>query len=486
MITIKVAEPQQIELADGYENILFARGYLLTKEPSPLPVAHWARLDFGGMHLAYDPRVGISTAESESGAVALLGHAIHVREDTSDLRVIVARLHDALAVSRQSFLNELDKLSGRYVVLDSGREGTWIQSDAVALRSVFWDESNRAVSSHQNLLGEIGGLAPSIFGSKTWKRANKSFSYPGNKSHWDGVKFLSANHQLNLETFQASRIPMEAPEPTGLAEVADDTLQMMRVQLKHLLEYESPLVSLTAGQDSRTTLAALRPNKNDFQYFTYALNYSRRLRAVKMDANDSVRIAQDMGLERHSLMNIEGPLQDVLLNDVMQRNSPRSSNRNVAAMYLTEFPQAQMHIRSSFNEVGIAAYRTKYAPSEVTPEVLSDILTYGTGYSQDTVAATAEYMDESGILNVAGYDPLDLYYWEVRMGSWLGNISHESDIAFDTHILINSREMVRTILSAPVAERAIGNVYHRLIEIAWPELYKIPVNSVMQKFPDPQ
>lgn len=483
MITIKFAEPQRIEVADGYESLLFARGYLLSMEPSPLPVAHWARLNFRGMHLAYDPRVGISTAESESYAVALLGHAIHVREDTSDLRIIVARLHDALAVSRKSFLDELDKLSGRYVVLESGREGTWIQSDAVALRSIFWNESNRSVSSHQNLLGEIGGLATSIFGSKTWKRANKSFSYPGNKSHWDGVKFLNANHQLNLETFQASRVPMKAPEPTSLDDVASDTLQMMRMQLKHLLKYENPLVSLTAGQDSRTTLAALRPNKNDFQYFTYALNYSRRLRAVKMDAGDSARIARDMGLKQHIIMNIEGPLQDAPLNEIMQRNSPRSSNRNVAARYLKEFPQSQMHIRSSFNEVGIATYRAKYAPSEVNPEVLSNILTYGTGYSQDTVAATAEYMDESGILNVDGYDPLDLYYWEVRMGSWLGNISHESDIAFDTHILINSREMVRTILSAPLAERAKGNVYHRLIEIAWPELYSIPVNSVMQNFP---
>ncbi|MGP9607491.1 hypothetical protein [Glutamicibacter sp. AOP33-2CA-4] len=487
MLRIEYTEPAKVPTSGKYEHLLFARGYLLTDQPHKLPVPHWSQTTVAGKFLSYDTRIGLAHAEDENVSVTLLGHAIHIRDDTADMESIVSKLYKALLISRSSYLSELDYLSGRYAVIDSGPEGTWIQSDAVALRSIYWHKGMRTVSSHQNLVAEaVGGLSESVFASPKWKKTNKAFSYPGSETHWEGVNFLNANHELDLSSYEASRIEMPAPRDLTLDEAVSEVLAMMRLQLKHLLRYNTPVVSLTAGQDSRTTLAVLRPNKNDFSYFTYALNYSRRQRAVKLDSNDSVRIAREMGLERHLLMNIEGPLEDHALNKVMQRNSPRSSNRNVAARYLAEFTNDSMHIRSSFNEVGIAAYRTKYAPAEITAAMLSDILTFGTGYTSETLEATQRYIDSSNLLNIRGYDPLDLYYWELRMGSWLGNISHESDIAIDTHILINSRFLVRTILSAPLEDRAKGNVYHRLIQMTWPELYKVPVNSVIQKFPASQ
>ena len=170
-----------------------------------------------------------------------------------------------------------------------------------------------------------------------------------------------------------------------------------------------------------------------------------------------------MSLKRHKVLDIHGPLEDKQLGKIFQRNSPRASNRNVAARYRDEFSHSEIHVRSSFNEVGSAVYRAKYNPSQVDPKLLSDILTFETGYTAETLAATEEYVDSTNMLNISGYDPLDLYYWELRMGSWLGNISQESDIAFDTHILINSREIVRTLLSAPLSDRVLMNTYHELI-----------------------
>ncbi|MGJ3404932.1 hypothetical protein [Glutamicibacter sp. Je.9.36] len=485
MINTEFRNAQIVGPQKDYSHLVFARGYLITDNEQALPSPHWERFEINGLHLAYDPRIQLAHATNGKCSITLLGHAIDLVQDTSNTTQIVKSLLENLNESRSDYFKELENLSGRYIIIDSGPKGTWIQSDAVALRSIYWNAESRIIASHQNLVAETaGGLAVSVFGSAKWRSSNKAFSYPGNESHWEGVKFLNANHQLNIETFEYSRIPMSAPEPASLNEVAQRVLKMMRVQLKHLLKYPNPVVSLTAGQDSRTTLAALRPVKNSFHYFTYALNYSRRLRAVKLDANDSVRIAKEMGLEHHHLMNIEGPLENEKLARVLSRNSPKASNRNVAERYLIELENDTMHIRSSFNEVAIAAYRTKYAPSVVTPEVLSDILTFETGYTIETLRATSSYMETTGILEVPGYDPLDLYYWELRMGSWLGNISHESDIAFDTHILINSRSIIRTLLSAPAKERGKGNIYHRIIQIAWPELYSIPVNSVLQEFPE--
>lgn len=487
MITIETHEPADMNSRGSSDSSLFARGCLLAERPIAVPVDGWIQKRLAGKYLYYDPRIGLAQARSGDLSVTLLGHAIDIQHDTSKPEPVVRYLLNALAHSRTAFMEALSWLSGRYWVVDSGPEGTWVQTDAVALRSLYWSPEHRLVSSHQNLIAETaGGLEPSLFGRPEWRKGNRAFSYPGNECHWNGVKFLTANHELNLTSFKFRRVEMRPPELRSTQSVARRVLELTRTQLPHLLQYANPLVSLTAGQDSRTTLAILRPHANRFTYFTYALLYSRRRRAVEIDRRDSMALSEKMSLKRHKVLDIHGPLEDKQLGKIFQRNSPRASNRNVAARYRDEFSHSEIHVRSSFNEVGSAVYRAKYNPSQVDPKLLSDILTFETGYTAETLAATEEYVDSTNMLNISGYDPLDLYYWELRMGSWLGNISQESDIAFDTHILINSREIVRTLLSAPLSDRVLMNTYHELIHKSWPDLYSIPVNGKPQSFPGPQ
>ena len=104
-----------------------------------------------------------------------------------------------------------------------------------------------------------------------------------------------------------------------------------------------------------------------------------------------------------------------------------------------------------------------------------------TGHKSDDPAlreAFDDYMRATGFGRAQRrYDPADLFYWEHRSGMWLNAHLTESDIAFDTFILVNSRRVYRLLLSAPLRDRINGTVFLELIRRAWPEVLDVPVNG---------
>lgn len=443
------------------------------------PSSSWRKTELSGWALFTHPALHVAREAADGGVeLTLVGHAIHLEEQSDDLDLIVRLLLQKRLISRQAYLDELEELSGRYVVIDSDGCKTWIQSDAAALRNVYYHPTRRVLASHMNLVAEVlGGLPVSRYGSAEWRRRNRSFSTPGSETHWEGVKFLNANLELRLEDFQVRRVAMRPPYELTVEASADEVLDLTRLQLPFLTANDRPVVSLTAGQDSRTTLAILRPRRSEFHYFTYALHYAPRKRAVRQDLTTSQRLAEEMQLGAHTVFHLHGPLEPGMLRGVLERNHVRASGRNLVPKYLYDLPPTRMHIRSSFNEIAVATFRNQFGMGEATPELLAEILTYKEGYTSDTLVATSNYVESTRLRAVPGYDPLDLYYWELRMGSWLGTITAESDLAFDTHILINSRRIIRTLLAPPLEDRLSARVYRRIVGKAWPELYSIPVNG---------
>ncbi|MEL0525966.1 hypothetical protein, partial [Neisseria gonorrhoeae] len=76
-----------------------------------------------------------------------------------------------------------------------------------------------------------------------------------------------------------------------------------------------------------------------------------------------------------------------------------------------------------------------------------------------------EYLD-----NLHGVHLRDLYYWEIRMGRWASEIHNETDLAFETCVMINSRSLLEITLSFPVEDRRTGYFFAELINDAAPLL----------------
>ncbi|WP_199035941.1 hypothetical protein [Glycomyces salinus] len=96
----------------------------------------------------------------------------------------------------------------------------------------------------------------------------------------------------------------------------------------------------------------------------------------------------------------------------------------------------------------------------------------------ELTGAFAEYIETTEFDRAQElYDPVDLFYWEHRSGTWLNAHLTESDIAFDTFILVNSRHVYRLLLSAPLADRIGADVFLALARRTWPEVLEVPVNG---------
>ncbi|QAY60613.1 hypothetical protein ET475_11850 [Microbacterium protaetiae] len=466
---------------EDLEHLLFARGYLLSRAPRPAPADHWLTHKVGGWYLSRDPRLGASFIERDGRSLLLVGSVMDLRSQVSGAQV-VAGLLKAWETARSDLDEALEWLAGRYVILGQSAEGDFFQTDATGMLSASYSAEHRMIASHQNLLAETaGGLEYSPFGEPDWLRQNHAYTFPGMYTRFAGVYMVPANTEVNVRDFTIRRVGPFPSRPGQPRAVASSVLHLMRRQHPFLSRSGGgPLVSLTAGLDSRITTAALRELVPETLFFTYKRH--RDPKSVSdYDLQIATRLAAHLGLNHRGYSVI--PLtKSAPLEALLERSTFVTHGRSVAASYLRELPPDRLHVRSNLYEIARGFFRNR-EHLEVTADLFARLLTSDIAPPRSVIEAFEEMAEATGILEVDGYEPLDLFYWEHRMVSWFNKVLLESDIAHDTHILVNSRVILRMLLSVPLTDRRAGRVFDHIVEIAWPEAYDLPVNGKLRTLP---
>jgi hypothetical protein len=70
----------------------------------------------------------------------------------------------------------------------------------------------------------------------------------------------------------------------------------------------------------------------------------------------------------------------------------------------------------------------------------------------------------------------DLYFVEHRMGAWHSGIVAESDVAFDTIVAFNSRNIIRRLMGVPQQTRLNSESLRERLKKLLPEIAQIPIN----------
>lgn len=463
----------EIPRREDFEHLLFARGYLLGPKPMPSPAPHWRSKQVGSWYLSWDPRLAASFVERDDRTLLLLGNAINLRRRTNGSAVALEVL-EAWSRSRRELDDALEWLAGRYVVLGQGPDGHFFQTDATGMLSASYSAKHRVIASHQNLVAEALGGLPS---------SHLKDPLPGLSTRFADVRLLTANTELDPRDFSVRRVgPRPITAVRDPREVAVEVLDLMKRQFSFLhRDGGGPMVSLTAGLDSRITLAAMHDLAAESLYFTYEKRFNGVADDSAVDHRVAAQLAGQLNLKHHSYtlhtMDIDAQLRDVL-----RRNTTHTHNRAIAASYLHELPVDRLHVRSNLYEIARGYYRNKERPS-IDAHVFARILTASVNPPQRIVDEFEEMVSVTGILDVDGYDPLDLFYWEHRMSNWFHKVLLESDIAHDTHILVNSRAILRLMLSVPASDRRSALVFDHLVGLAWPAAYKLPINGVARQLP---
>jgi hypothetical protein len=463
------------------EEIVFCRGFALWKaRPCTVPGTYRALHLPSGHVFAHDNIVEASLASAPDGPwVLIAGTAIDVDTGEMQIAAISRRLLTALRISEETFFDRLDVLSGRFVIVYSTVGSIRVLHDACGTRSVFHSAgSEPIVASHHNLIANALTAAPSEI---EIAKLPYKFGYPGRGTPADGVFMLMPNCLLDLLTGKIHRYFPRGPvaKSSDVGDVVQRVVADVSRQLCAVPEkYSKVTASLTAGKDSRFTLATARPFKKAMEYFTYRRpGYPHD----EMDASVAQRIAKQLKL-RHHLIQVPCSLADseefLHFDRLIATNTYYSHLREVAYLYWKRYStESTLHLRSNLAEIGRAFYRKLGMRRPLTSSTDMTKLFHGALSGEAPAeAAFADFFEVTDFGSIYDYDPYDMFYWEHRMGTWHALVLIESDPAFETHIVFNARRILQAMLSLPLEERLRASVFSQVIQTCWPALSKFPFN----------
>ena len=474
------------DLDDPESGDLFARGFLLVTDERTLRFVpgHFRREDTGLGTLYRDPRLRLARGEAGAAEVLLLGIAADARSGEADQDVLAKGLAKALKRNREAFFEELDWLGGRYVVVARKRPSAPVRlmADATGMRAVFHAPGEPGVAgSHAALVA--ANVADD--GAELGRRLPNKFGFPGLATPWRDVDFLSANTWLEVASGKVKRFyPREAFEERSVEDAGRELVRLARNMARGFHGIAPVVFSLTAGLDSRLSLAIQRDLVGEARTFTYFRKMSQDTDAA--DLAISGDIAERFGLRWEVLRPREFEA-DTRLGRIIALNAPYSHVPKLAQIYRRHWGTDEvLHLRSNVSEIGRLFYwRGREQPNSKDPDdlmrpffkVLSRHRLPGEKAVERARREFQRQFRRTGItkaLDTIHY--LDLMYWEHRMVSWHSQVVAESDVAFESVSLYNCRKVLEILLSQPFAVRREAGVYHAAIREAWPELLDWPIN----------
>lgn len=474
------------------EEIAYCRGFAMWKDrPCQVPSTYQTLQLPSGHIFAHDQVVETSLATTPDGNWMLLsGGAVDVASGEARPSQLVRKLLAALAVSEEAFFDGLDLLSGRFVIAYCLGGKVRVLHDACGTRSVFHSIGPEPiVASHFKLVADALGAGPSAIAVAGLPHR---YGYPGRGSPAEGVVMLTPNCLLDLTAGLVRRYFPRGPVPRlNVADVPHRLIADVRRQLRAVVDkYPRVTASLTAGRDSRFTLATSFPFKRSIEYFTYRMS---GYEPHEMDARVAQDIAKRLKL-RHHLIDVPKSLANsaefIEFNRAMNLNTYYHHGRAIAYLYWKIFSgRPTVHLRSNLAEIGRAFYRKSGRPRPPlnSPEEMTKLFRPDLSGQNLVEAAFEDFFEATDFGSIYDYDPYDMFYWEHRMGTWHSLIVIESDPAFDTHIVFNVRRILQTMLSLPLKERVRAAAFSDVVARCRPGLSKFPVNPKdwLERYGDP-
>lgn len=473
-------------------SLLYPRGFLLSRELSNPPADFVPGPVFENFFV--DPRCAVDFAAEGDTTVVVLGTCVSTESPLKALSgsstvldepTPATRMLSALQKNDEAFFDLIDEYCGRHVILFRHNGKLRILTDATGMRAVFYAAQGRIVASHARLVEEVlgGACAKNDFPF--------FYGFPGNHTPFPRTRLLTAN---TLYDFTQSKIvrfwPRKAIKVLSARKAADIVLKCTTNALQAMARKNSLSFSLTAGLDSRTTLAVGVYSAVQFDAYTYY-----RGPKTEIDCQVGLELARIAGI-RHDIIDATNkPIPEKLGNALRNATYYNHHHSVIAPMREHFAEQNPLVVTANLLEIGRYFYKGenyRSIPAPDTPEWMCElylraippashprVARYGEErYKSSAVECFADFMRESHFNQArAILDPRDQFYWEHRMSAWHAMILLERDFYADCFIPFNSRQVFEALLGVSQKKRKNSDVFYRLIARCAPQLIKnIPIN----------
>jgi len=446
-------------------------------------LTNWTSKKFNDFFVYHDPLLNFVTQKNKGAEIFTLGIILDPYNKWINNEAILDRCCSLLYASERDFWDYVDTLSGRFILFVNTDQLSFVIQDAAGNRSLFYsiDGINTLLSSHSELIANIHDKRisddASEFMSQPSFQKNNNRYFPGRFTPYRSIFSLTPNTLLHVDDGKIVRFfPRSESKSYKVNPGLLDELEFLLITQVQLLSEKYRLaVSLTAGIDSRLTFASCRENLQGIFAYTYVVD-----ELTKQDSHIASLLCDKLHVP-HKTWYCSKKFEDSLLQKFLKNTSfvSTSYRARIAKMLLQNYPTDHLHLKSNMPDIMKAHYRRRFAflPYQSSSIVFSRL--YGIGYKSEFVRkAFDDFICVTGLKNevVYNYDIYDLFYWEHHFGVGQSLNLCEWDIAQDSYILFNNREILKRMIQIPMRDRLAFKLYHQLIERMCPDISGFKIN----------
>jgi hypothetical protein len=425
------------------------------------------------------PDLPATVVEHKGCKAILIGYAIDPYQLDLNEESIARRFVDT-SVSAADVIAGIEKISGRFVFIVKTPNNFWLFHDAVALRQVnYCKDKTGAVwcASQADALAEQLGLEydEEVLSYRKWaaQKANiDEFWLMNDRTPYHEIKNLLPNHYLDLREAKAVRYwPARGCIPSlSVDESIELCTPILQNSIKAAAMRFDLQVGISAGGDSRKTLAACRGVRDRVSFFTHTPTQSSM---VFNDVKVPARLLPRLGLA-HQNLGMKQMSEEFRTFYERSATWSREKRGHIAYTLLDKFGPDSTVVNSNISEVAQCIYwlpKSKInGKGLATLSVLNHPLCIG---------EFQKWLDGAkGNCAAAQMNIMDLFFLEQRMGRWATAAFSEYDIAHETFNPYNNRHLHCLMLA--ISDRHRKNrrwdVTIKHIKYMWPEVLLEPIN----------
>jgi len=445
----------------------------------------------GGFRLTVHPDLPVTQDTCNQWQVTLLGYILDPSAPDSDYRKIIGSLVRSLSnCNRMILFPELTfPYGGRWVLIATNGEETWLLNDPMGLRQVVY--TNERVAGGIWCASQAGAIANLLelemdpeavtqcINSRVYK-AWPEYLWPADRTPYKEITHLLPNHFLDLQRGVARRFwpDRSLPELSPVQAVLKVSDQL-RGLMKAAAQRFDLTLSLSSGWDSRVVLASSRDISKRIQCFTL-LRYPG-----SPDEINPKRLARKLGL-KHCMVEypetMEEEFKEIYMSNVTCAHMLQG--RMAQGVYWS-LPPGPVRVTGNAAEITRVRFRVP-AGQPVTPLTMAHFHSFE--YSEElkankfVVTSWEKWM--SGLGNLQNVHILDLFYWEHWAGNFVAMVQIEWDIAQEGLTPFNCRQLLIDMLSVDEKYRDHEHpeLFRRLCAEMWPKVLSVPVNTLVPRY----
>jgi|WetSurSiteA1Bulk_404760.scaffolds.fasta_scaffold01899_4 hypothetical protein len=446
----------------------FKRQFLLTVHDNlDLP---WDKRKILNYYLYYHPDLEFEFVTYKKIELYLLGFILDYANPSYSNKQILDLLSHSYDFDH--FIEQICKYSGHYVIVYKSDEKFIILNDACAQHEIYYDTLFSSFGTQPKLISKVIPLLPhssaeaAEFYSSSMFLSKKLFV--GETTHMENIKHLNPNHYIDIGLKLIIRFfPKEHIKPISIDKAATKACEMLKGFIKAASLRNKLYMGVTGGYDSRVLFLASLDVECEY-YVTKLGNMD--------DEHYDIVIPQKLTKIHNKEFKIitESIDQDIKGLLDISIDFPREVYKPVE-----EFINHVL-INGNLSEIArnYYGYYKKIRPKELA-------ILYGYGGNKFVYKEFEKWLQKSArVFSEKGYNVLDMFYWEEKMGKWAAKAKTEmSAIGTLVYSPFCSHELLTTLLSTPrkFRDENSNKLYDRIINIYSPKAINIPTNPSQKK-----